>query len=315
MTWNGGLESQALAFHRQMPDRIKAYLAGRGISEDVVHHHLLGWHGSRITIPIRDAAGEIAFFKLARDPEAPEAEPKMLATPGSSAALYGVESLSSSLSRIVICEGEFDRLVLESRGIPAVTSTAGALAFRHEWVPFFEGIPEVYVCFDRDEVGRRGAERVGALLPKARLVELPEEVGDGGDVTDFFVRLGRSTEDFFRLLAEAKPLPLSPIPVGIATVSSWSPDPRALRLKREVRLKDVVAPYVALRARARTLVGSCPFHAEKTPSFVVFRETETFHCFGCGAHGDAITFLRRVRRLSFSEALDALETMLSSDAA
>ncbi len=85
-----------------------------------------------------------------------------------------------------------------------MTSTGGAGTFQHEWAEAFESTPEVYVCFDRDEAGRRGALRVARIIAHAKIVELPPEVGDGGDVTDFFVGLEGSREDFERPLSEAK---------------------------------------------------------------------------------------------------------------
>ncbi len=47
----------------------------------------------------------------------------------------------------------------------------------------------------------------------------------------------------------------------------------------------------------------CPFHDERTPSFILNQKKQTFHCFGCGAHGDAITFVMKLKGLSFKEAL------------
>ena len=91
-------------------------------------------------------------------------------------------------SQIVTCEGKFDRLVREAHGFIAVTSTGGANVFRPGWIKEFEVISEVYICFDNDEAGRSGAARVGELIPYASVVELPADVGKGGDVTDFFVR-------------------------------------------------------------------------------------------------------------------------------
>src|SRR2546426_9704069 len=142
----------------------------------------------------------------------------MLATPGANAELYGWERVLANPEQIVICEGEFDRLVLESRGFAAVTSTGGALTFRPTWTEAFREIPQVYICFDNDGPGQAGAERVVGLIPRARLVRLPDEVGEGGDVTDFFVRLGRSREEFIGLLEAAQPLPeeqriKQPVPV------------------------------------------------------------------------------------------------------
>ena len=51
-------------------------------------------------------------------------------------------------------------------------------------------------------------------------------------------------------------------------------------------IEEVVGQYVQLRRRGRTLSGLCPFHNEKTPSFVVYPDTQSFYCFGCGAAGD-----------------------------
>src|SRR2546427_7528363 len=117
----------------QLPAHVREYLQQvRGISTEIVDWHLLGWNGSRITIPILDRAGQFAFFKLAKDPEDKSASPKMLATPGARAELYGWERVLAEPERIIICEGEFDRLVLESRGFTAVTSTSGGTTVPHE---------------------------------------------------------------------------------------------------------------------------------------------------------------------------------------
>src|SRR5207249_9112696 len=124
------------------------------------------------------------FFKLAKDPDDQSESPKMLASPGSRAALYGWEHLRAVPEQLIICEGEFDRLVLEGQDLPAVTSTGGAGVFRREWAKELATIPEVFVCFDRDDAGRAGALRVARMIPGAKIVNLPEEVGEGGDVTD-----------------------------------------------------------------------------------------------------------------------------------
>ena len=99
----------------------------------MIDFHLLGWNGSRITIPIFNRQGELAFFKLARDPEDRIPGPKMMTTRGAYAELYGWGEVLKKPSQIVICEGEFDRLVLEAKGFTAVTSTGGAGVFRAEW--------------------------------------------------------------------------------------------------------------------------------------------------------------------------------------
>ena len=75
---------------------------------------------------------------------------------------------------------------------------------------------------------------------------------------------------------------------------------------RRSDITDVVGSYVQLRRRGRTSTGLCPFHSEKTPSFVVYPETQSFYCFGCGAGGDVITFMRRIANLDYVEAVKAL---------
>lgn len=76
----------------------------------------------------------------------------------------------------------------------------------------------------------------------------------------------------------------------------------------ELRVRTPLAPLIGRRARlvrnGRQWKGCCPFHNEKTPSFYVY--DDHFHCFGCGAHGDAITFLMRAEGASFPEAVERL---------
>ena len=71
-------------------------------------------------------------------------------------------------------------------------------------------------------------------------------------------------------------------------------------------IEDVVQSYVQLRRRGRTCTGLCPFHTEKTPSFVVYPENQSFYCFGCGAGGDVITFIKKISNLEYVEAVKLL---------
>lgn len=77
-------------------------------------------------------------------------------------------------------------------------------------------------------------------------------------------------------------------------------------LKMRSDIVDVVSSYVSLRRSGRNMVGLCPFHNEKTPSFNVYPENGSFYCFGCGAGGDVITFIRRIENLDYMEAIRLL---------
>src|SRR6266567_4722111 len=77
-------------------------------------------------------------------------------------------------------------------------------------------------------------------------------------------------------------------------------------LRSRVPLGDLVGRRVRLTRRGREQAGLCPFHNEKTPSFYVVEDKGFFHCFGCGAQGDAIGFLMRADNLDFIEAVERL---------
>ena len=307
----------AINYHEALPRRIRAYLNNRGIPDVLINFHLLGWNSVRITIPIFNREGQLIFFKLAKDPEDPLPGPKMLAPPGVSIELYGWEQILSKPSQLIICEGEFDRLVLETHSFRAVTSTGGAGTFRSEWVKEFEAIPEIYICFDRDDAGRRGALRVGRMIPHSRLVELPEEVGEGGDITDYFVRLRRSSKDLLKLLEQAQPAP--PLPQLVQPQYPQSPrrtlspsSKRVERIKAEIPINRIIGQYVKLRISGNNFVGLCPFHEDHYPSLTVYTASGTFHCFGCRKHGDVITFLMEIEHLTFPQALDSLDLLIKN---
>ena len=77
-------------------------------------------------------------------------------------------------------------------------------------------------------------------------------------------------------------------------------------LKFKTDIEDVISGYVSLKKRGNTSVGLCPFHNEKTPSFTVYNDTQSFYCFGCGAGGDAVTFIKKIENLDYMDAVKAL---------
>ena len=71
-------------------------------------------------------------------------------------------------------------------------------------------------------------------------------------------------------------------------------------------LGELAASYMQLKRRGRNLVGLCPFHGEKTPSFNIYTENGSFYCFGCGTGGDIITFVMKIENLDYMEAVKFL---------
>jgi DNA primase len=90
---------------------------------------------------------------------------------------------------------------------------------------------------------------------------------------------------------------------------SGAPRPNLEEFKARLPLLDIVGRHVRLTRKGREWQGLCPFHKEKSPSFSVVEDKGFFHCFGCGAHGNAIDFVMRVENLEFTDALQRLEEL------
>mgnify|MGYP001612401227 CR=1 FL=1 len=197
--------------HQALPTHIRQYLNARGILDAVVDEYKLGWgkfYGKNwITIPVKDSYGSFRFFKLRQDPSAGDEKityPKSTKVNPIEAQIYGWDMLQAERERIVICEGELDRLALLSRNIKAVTSTHGAMTFKQEWCEKVGKGKKIYICYDindKIDTGKKGAERVAKMLENTGneiyIITLPQELGEGGDITDYFVKLNGNADDLF----------------------------------------------------------------------------------------------------------------------
>ncbi len=199
--------------HQALPPHIREYLHKRGLSDAVINEYKLGYgqfyRKPWITIPIKDIYGNYSFFKLRQDPSF--GNDKITYPKGAEAQVYDWDILSKidTAKQLVISEGEMDRLLLLSKNVSAITSTHGAMTFKEEWVSKIPKNTKVYICFDNDEAGKKGSERVAKMVENSgyetHIITLPEEVGEAGDITDYFVKLGGSVDDLF--LKYAKPYP------------------------------------------------------------------------------------------------------------
>jgi len=169
-----------------LPTRIKSWLNNRGITDQVISDYQISWDG-RIIIPIENKG----FNKYRRDPES-EIGPKYYYDKGASSELFGLKSIIEPY--VIVVEGELDSLCLISKGFQAVSSTGGASTFDPEWSKI---LPEnVYICYDTDDAGIKGAFHVQKIIPRATIIWLPTEIKD---ITDYFVKLEKTKEDFEQL--------------------------------------------------------------------------------------------------------------------
>src|SRR5712675_1638940 len=77
-------------------------------------------------------------------------------------------------------------------------------------------------------------------------------------------------------------------------------------LRQRIDLAEVLSPHLSLQRSGSSYKALCPFHEERSPSFVIQKGDSHYHCFGCGAHGDAIQFLMTHLRMSFLDAVESL---------
>lgn len=190
--------------HKSIPDFIRGYLNQRGITDALIDKYRLGWgkfYGQWwVTIPIKDQDGNYYFFKLRQDPDV--GNEKITYPKGIKSQVYDWEILKSPLEKIIICEGELDRLLLLSKNIAAITSTHGAGTFKSEWINYLSSVKQIYICFDNDEAGKKGAEKLiqkllETGLTNVNIISLPQEVGNGGDITDYFIKNNGQETDLF----------------------------------------------------------------------------------------------------------------------
>src|SRR5580704_7899443 len=78
------------------------------------------------------------------------------------------------------------------------------------------------------------------------------------------------------------------------------------QIREKIDIVSFISEFIPLKKAGRNFKANCPFHGEKTPSFVVSPERQIWHCFGCGKGGDAFTFLMEYEHMEFPEALRIL---------
>jgi DNA primase len=190
----------AVHYADSISEEALAYLAGRGISEETAARYQIGtivdpieghqMYEGWISIPYTTALGMCVGFKFRR---LDDGKPKYGSPVGQKSHLFNVVSTMSSTKSIVICEGEFDAIVMEANcGVPAV-GVPGVAAWKPYYTKLFNGFDIVYVVGDNDvkeDGSNPGAEfsrRVAGEVLNSQIVQLPP----GMDITDFYLANGK----------------------------------------------------------------------------------------------------------------------------
>jgi hypothetical protein len=206
--------NQVDKYYEKLTDEVLEYLREeRGLSDEIIKKYKIGYgikrrHKNFITIPIYNEKGEFIYFKLRENPRT--GSDKLTSEKGVEAQIFGWKILNGKeKDRLIICEGELDKLAIESQGYPAISGTHGAMTFKKPWAEKASKFKKIYLIFDNDNTGRDSAKRIAKIIKtknnRIYIVKLPPEVGEKGDLTDYLVKLKGNPELLFNHYAVEYP--------------------------------------------------------------------------------------------------------------
>jgi DNA primase len=292
-----------------LPTHIKQFFADRKINEQTLKEFNVGWTGTHIRYPVTN------FSIFRRDP-ATSTGMKYLYQKGSKATLYGADKIKNE-KVVWITEGMNDCLACWSAGIPAVSSTGGAMTFKLEWLEYLNG-KEVIICLDSDEAGGKGMAKIYNVIPTAGLIFLPDGYKDICDLTSAGKELALLKPVYFNSLKEiledqmAREARFQTAFFHRAYIKTHS---EPVHTKHEHR--PVVGDKLT-RAKAFPIDSmlkfnhsgstTCLWHSESEPSLHLYKDQNKCWCFGgCGRGYDAIDVYQKLHNCSFIEAVEALQ--------
>lgn len=178
----------------------------RGLSLETLEKFQIGYHDGRYTIPVRDANGLLVNVRRYK-PTATEPKDKMMSwSRGTGSRRLFLPDVLEHHDEVILVEGEMDAIIGQQYGLPTLSHTAGAAAWDPRWNLEFED-KVVFICYDCDDSGRRGARKVEGQLQryakKVHVITLPLKE-KGADLTNYFVDQGYSANDFRGLMEEAR---------------------------------------------------------------------------------------------------------------
>ncbi|MGQ4876262.1 MAG: CHC2 zinc finger domain-containing protein [Promethearchaeia archaeon] len=295
---------------------IKKYLNKRYITNEMIAFYQLGFgqfYGKRwITIPIKDINDDIILFRLRKDPTDINNKIKYITFPkGIPSTIFGMKEILNN-DTFAIAEGEMDKMILTSQGIPTITSTAGSQSFKKDWLFIFKNCKKVFICLDRDDAGEKGAERLGNMIlnkyPNIQVYNcvLPEAVGEHGDITDLMI-LSKGQIDVDKLLYENSHLmklekkeEKKQKEIKINNYNGGAISQADIEKASKVNCKK----FIKIERESNGIAwAKCPFVEENTASFACYSGGKGCYCFSCGFGSDAIELVKKLYNLSFQEAV------------
>jgi hypothetical protein len=183
------------------------YLNNRGITLEAIHTYKLGYVGSGIVYPV--FVNGILLDKRTYNMNPAPGEPKIKSESGASTLLFPFDHWKDDPRDTFLTAGENDTLLARIKGFNAVTTTFGEGSFPDIFLGLFRG-KRVHICYDCDEAGKQGAQKTAFKLHEAGAMVFLMDLGLQGtkedkDVTDFFIKHGKTAEDFQAVADAAQP--------------------------------------------------------------------------------------------------------------
>lgn len=185
---------------------LKVMREKRGLTVETIERFGIGFHDGRYTIPVRDVKGNLVNVRRYK-PNATEPKDKMMSwSRGTGTRRLFLPEVLEQHDEVILVEGEMDAIIGQQFGLPTLSHTAGASAWDNRWNLEFEG-KVVFICYDCDDAGRRGARKVEGQLQRyakqVHVIALPLK-DKGADLTDYLVEQGYGATDFRQLMEEAR---------------------------------------------------------------------------------------------------------------
>ena len=310
----------------------------RKLSPDVIKMTGLEVKNGLLKIPIYDKEGVHIFSKYRKAPWDETETPKYQYDTGAKVSLYGIDHIGAEM---IITEGEIDTLTLLSCGYNACTSTGGSLSFQKEWGDLFIG-KNVTILYDNDETGIKGAVKTGFILhsfiyrwvnirhckdisdvlqqyDRERVNEImhSKENCIRMDVPDLSTK--KAIREYRRILSDkvrkfsvgnVGAMFLRQMIVELSTMLSTgtkSKMPERVEDDRVIRARQYPIENIIKVVRG---IATCPFHSsgqEATASLHVYKDNHAYCFGGCRKRYDSIEIARKIKALTFTEAIDYLQ--------
>jgi len=224
----------------------------RGITKQTIKKFLIGYDNKtdRFTIPIKDSLGNFVNIRKWKDKK-----PKMIsyAEGYGEARLFPIENLKHT--KIIICEGEWDCILLNQYGFNAITNTTGASTWKSEWNKYFEN-KNVVIIFDCDKAGRNGAKKVkDELMQYAKAIKIVNlGLEDGEDISDWFLKYKKDDKELIRLIKETPVEDMYEL-IDLASSMEAKYYDKKIKFYGLVIGKDLSPYLIPKRVKARCILG------------------------------------------------------------